>query len=68
ITLYLSQQCCQNLTTEKAVIIPNIPQIELHLWIPQGIAHFVLFLFVTAEDTNFFYVRMQKASQNGVSE
>lgn len=53
---------------EHAHIIAHITNIELQLRTGKALAHIILLFLITAENTDFSDVGIQKALENGVAE
>ena len=52
-----------HITYTKFNLVSNIPTICL-----QKVAHIVLLLLITTQDTNFFDIRIKKPTKNGITE
>ncbi|MNF04385.1 hypothetical protein D3C80_2038900 [compost metagenome] len=53
---------------QDTLIITHVADIELQLAIGIALAHVILLLLVTAENTNFSDVGIEEAFENGVAE
>jgi len=53
---------------QNALVIAYIANVKLEFWAGVALTHVILFFLVSAEDADFFDVRVQEAFEDGVAE